>query len=263
MKQSAVFRYPGGKYSLAKEIVSLAPEHHTYVEPFFGGGAVFFTKYPSKREAINDIDSIVINLFKVIRDNPDELAWLVETTPFAREEHECSYRTSLDAIEQARRTLVQSFQGIGGYMKYSTGFRVTTGSISTKPYDKWNKLPDIITVAAKRLKKAFIENVDAVQIIQRYDDEGTWIYVDPPYPKETRKNYLYKHESSYELHKRLLDACDSHKGKILISTYENKLYSERLLPPKWRRIELHSIAQKSQSRIETLFINYEIPTRLV
>lgn len=44
MKPSAVFRYPGGKYSLAQEIVSLAPDHHTYVEPFFGGGQYFLQK---------------------------------------------------------------------------------------------------------------------------------------------------------------------------------------------------------------------------
>lgn len=48
MKPSAVFRYPGGKYSLAQEIVSLAPDHHTYVEPFFGGGGSIFYKKPKQ-----------------------------------------------------------------------------------------------------------------------------------------------------------------------------------------------------------------------
>lgn len=148
-------------------------------------------------------------------------------------------------------------------MKYSTGFRVTTESISTKPPEKWAKLPTIIIQAAKRLKHAFIENMDAIELIKRYDDEGTWLYIDPPYPKETRKNYLYKHEANDDLHEKLLDVCNVHKGKILISTYNNKLYAEKLLPPKWRKISLKAVAEKGLSRTEILYLNYEVPTKLV
>lgn len=42
--------YIGGKNRLAKHIISLLPEHTTYVEPFAGGAQVFFHKEPSKVE---------------------------------------------------------------------------------------------------------------------------------------------------------------------------------------------------------------------
>lgn len=58
-----VLKYPGSKWNIAKDIVALIPEHKSYLEPFFGSGAVLFTKSPSKIETINDIDGDVVNLF--------------------------------------------------------------------------------------------------------------------------------------------------------------------------------------------------------
>ena len=43
-----VLKYPGSKWRIAGEIVARIPEHHTYLEPFFGSGAVFFSKEPSR-----------------------------------------------------------------------------------------------------------------------------------------------------------------------------------------------------------------------
>ena len=61
------FGSPGGKRYLAKTIVSYIPEHKTYVEPFIGGGAVFFTKEPSKAEVINDLDKEIAFSYKFIQ----------------------------------------------------------------------------------------------------------------------------------------------------------------------------------------------------
>lgn len=69
-----VLKYPGSKWRIAGEIVARIPEHHTYLEPFFGSGAVFFSKEPSRIEMINDLDNNVPNLFRCIRDDPDRLA---------------------------------------------------------------------------------------------------------------------------------------------------------------------------------------------
>lgn len=68
-----ILHYPGSKWSMADWIIRHMPEHKTYLEPFFGSGAVFFNKQPSGIETINDMDSSIVNLFKVIRDNPEKL----------------------------------------------------------------------------------------------------------------------------------------------------------------------------------------------
>ena len=68
-----VLNYPGAKWGLAKNFIRYIPKHHSYLEPFFGSGAVFFSKEPSRIETINDLDSNVINLFDCIRTEPERL----------------------------------------------------------------------------------------------------------------------------------------------------------------------------------------------
>ena len=93
---------------MASWIINHMPEHKTYLEPFFGSGAVFFNKPKSQIETINDLDSNIVNLFKVIRDNPEELTYKVNFTPLSREEYHLSYDEPTGAsIEDARRFLVR------------------------------------------------------------------------------------------------------------------------------------------------------------
>ena len=47
-KMRPVLKYPGSKWKMADWIVSLMPPHKSYLEPFFGSGAVFFRKPPSR-----------------------------------------------------------------------------------------------------------------------------------------------------------------------------------------------------------------------
>ena len=87
----AILKYPGSKWRIAAEIVKRIPEHHSYLEPYFGSGAVFFNKKPSDIEMINDLDNEVPNLFKCIRDDPGRLAARVTMTPYSRYEYETAH----------------------------------------------------------------------------------------------------------------------------------------------------------------------------
>lgn len=80
-----VLKYPGSKWNIAPRLVELIPEHHSYVEPFFGSGAVLFNKPVSDIETINDLDHDVVNIFRCIQEDADRLARMVMTTPFSRE----------------------------------------------------------------------------------------------------------------------------------------------------------------------------------
>lgn len=57
----AILKYPGSKWRIADWVISFFPEHHSYLEPFFGSGATFFQKKPSNIETINDLDGGVVN----------------------------------------------------------------------------------------------------------------------------------------------------------------------------------------------------------
>ena len=62
--------YIGGKNRLAVKIISLLPEHTTYVEPFAGGAQVFFHKRPSEVEVLNDLDGEIVNLLRYASCEP-------------------------------------------------------------------------------------------------------------------------------------------------------------------------------------------------
>ena len=85
----------GAKNKLARRIVSHFPQHHTYVEPFFGGGSVFFAKPPSKVETVNDqqaglpVNGDLMNFFRMPRNRRQRkhLIELLEAMPWAREQY--------------------------------------------------------------------------------------------------------------------------------------------------------------------------------
>lgn len=69
-----VLKWQGRKWSIESRIVELMSKHKIYLESFFGSEAVFFTKAPCNTEILNDLDGEVVNLFKCIRNYPEELA---------------------------------------------------------------------------------------------------------------------------------------------------------------------------------------------
>lgn len=84
----ALIKYPGSKWGLAGWIISHFPAHHSYLEPYFGSGAVLFQKPRSRIETVNDLDGDVVNLFEWIKRDPERLAYEIYYTPYARQAYE-------------------------------------------------------------------------------------------------------------------------------------------------------------------------------
>ena len=91
-----VLKYLGSKWNLIPNILPMIPKHHTYLEPYFGSGAILFSKEPSNIEMLNDLDHNVVNLFDCIREDPERLARRVLSTPFSREVYDTTYETHQD-----------------------------------------------------------------------------------------------------------------------------------------------------------------------
>lgn len=251
---NAILKYPGAKWRLSKWIIEHFPEHKVYCEPFFGSGGVFFNKEPAYIETINDIDGNVVNLFKVCREYPEELAKLIEMTPFARDEFKDCYEVSADPIEQARRTLVRYHQSFGTSNSSKNSWRNVQTYGGPRCATMWNCLPDIILKCCERLKNAQIENIDAVELIHRYNDEKTLIYCDPPYLQSLRKKNMYAFEMSEEKHIELLSAVKQSKSKIIISGYDNELYNSEI--SNWKTDEKATTAQMGLHRVEKIWMNF-------
>lgn len=249
-----VLKYPGGKWRLASWIISHMPAHTTYLEPFFGSGAVFFNKSPSKVETINDIDGQVVNFFRTLREQPEKLAEQIALTPWARNEYYTSWEQTSNPLEDARRFMVKCWQAYGARLDARSGWRhEKKGTMRASTYHTWLTLDERIAAAAKRLRTCQIENRPAVNLIRDYNYPGVLIYADPPYPLGTRGTKLYAYEMSDADHLELLDALDAHPGPVILSGYTCKLYDERL--PHWRRESIKSVADGGRKREEILWIN--------
>ena len=99
---NTVLRYPGSKWRIADQLVSNIPEHKSYLEPYFGSGAVLFNKPPSPIETINDLDDDVINLFQCIRDHSQQLAAMIAAIPYSRKVYDSQFSiVSKDPVDKA------------------------------------------------------------------------------------------------------------------------------------------------------------------
>ena len=217
---------------------------------------MFFNKSPSYIETINDIDGNIVNLFEVCRNYPDELAKAINLTPFARDEFIRCSTPSDNPIEQARRTLVRYHQSFGTSNSSKNSWRNVQTYGGPRCATMWNCLPEIIVNCCERLKEAQIENTDALTLIERYNDEDTLIYCDPPYLQDLRKKNIYKHEMSNEQHIELLKLLKASNSKIILSGYDNDLYNSEL--SDWNTAEKKTIAQMGLYRIEKLWMNFEL-----
>lgn len=259
---TSVFKYPGAKWSLAKWIIGHFPEHHSYLEPFLGSGAVLFNKDRSAIETVNDIDGDIINLFSWIRRDPEQLANAIYWTPYARAVY--------DAAWEAQNTETDSFQRAVDFyvrMMMGHGFRTTgekvgwkndvQGRESAYAARNWCKTPSVIFEAAERLRGVQIESLPAVDVIARFNYPNVLIYADPPYIISSRqaRRPQYRHEMTDADHRELLDALRAHKGPVLLSGYDSRLYNDAL--QGWHKDEAKALAQTATQRREVLWMNFE------
>lgn len=257
-----ILKYPGAKNRLADWIVSFIPEHDVYLEPFAGSLAVLLNKHEAKVETVNDLHEEVINYFKCLRDNYEELSRVINDTPYSRKEYDSSYLINEEDsdIERARKFAIKCWQGFGCANLYHNGFKSGQQGHSPNCAIAWNKLPERLQEATKRLKNVQIENLDAFELIRRYDTKDVFIYCDPPYLLSTRKSNLYKYEMSEQEHVELLELLKKHPGKVLISGYDNELYNSILTG--WHKEFKETLAEQGLKRTECLWMNYEIQMKL-
>ena len=256
-------KYPGSKWSIANWIINFFPEHHSYLEPFFGSGAVLFNKQRSNIETVNDLDGRVVNLFECIKSDPEKLARLIYLTPYSREVYEKAYQENPeDKFEMALNFYIRLNMG--------HGFRTTGEKVGWKndvqgrerayAAKNWCDLPEMLMEAAERLRGVQIENRSAIELMDRFNYKNVLVYLDPPYMPETRHGKQYKCEMfDHGSHEELLEAAKAHKGSVLISGYDTELYNDMLRG--WHKEETTSYSQVCSKKREILWMNYEPPKR--
>lgn len=254
----ALVKYPGSKWSLADWIINFFPEHHSYLEPFFGSGAVLFNKPRSNIETVNDLDGNVVNLFECIRSDPEKLAHYIHWTPYAREVYDRTYKEMpKNTFEAAANFFIRLNMG--------HGFRTNGEKVGWKndvqgrerayAAQYWVHYPEKIMQAAERLRGVQIENRPAVEVIKRFNYPNVLIYCDPPYMLGTRHGKQYQCEMDDKDHQELLEVLLQHRGYVIISGYDTDLYNSMLAG--WNKCETVSYSQVCSKKKEIIWMNYE------
>ena len=176
-------KWNGGKGREIKTILSELPKtFNTYVEPFFGGGALYWEIQP-KKAIINDINSTLINYWTTVRDKPNSIKEFIHNA----EDNEKYYYQLRDNFNNKELTLEE--QAGAFYYFNRTGFnglwRVNKSSEYNVSYDGINKrdlnfLVSDIDNYSKQLKTTQIMNDDFRNILDEVkNDESAFVFFRP------------------------------------------------------------------------------------
>lgn len=260
-----ILKWVGGKRQLLSDILPLIPTSYTtYVEPFVGGGAVFFELQPSKA-IINDYNSELINVYEVVRDNPEELIEVLENHA---KNNSSDYYYEIRAIDRSEE--YNSMSNIEKAARiiylnktcYNGLYRVNLAGQFNSPYGKYKnpKIVDSTTIKAmsKYLNKKGIkiQQGDYKDVLKKIR-KGSFVYLDPPYmPISSSSSFTGYTEGgfSYEKQVELKKECDKLREKGIFFLQSNsdcpeirELYSDyTILTVKAKR----NINSKGNSRGE-------------
>jgi DNA adenine methylase len=264
MKINSFMSWIGGKKALRELIVSLFPLYYErYIEVFGGGGWVLFHKPPGNDfEVYNDFNSLLVNLYRCVRDQYEALQKELKYVLNSREDFE-TVRSILNTgqVEDDVKRAACFYQLI----RYSYASGLT--SFGSQPHDIRGNFP-IIEQAHRRLAKVVIENKDFEKLIRQYDRPVSFFYLDPPY-FDTEKYYKNVGEGGFqkEDHIRLRDTLLGIEGKFLLSyndcEYIRKLYdAPGIMIESYNRI--NNIKQRYDNGAqfpEILISNYDMHER--
>lgn len=262
MIRRPILRYHGGKWKLARWIISVLPPHRVYVEPFGGAASVLLRKPRSYAEVYNDFDGEIVNVFRVVREQPRRLVRELVWTPFSRTEYRAAFAPSDDPVEAARRTIIRSFMGFSSNAinrSVQSGFRSNSNRSGTSPAYDWANYPVSLRVIARRLRGVVIESKPAAEVIAQHDGSETLFYCDPPYVHATRALDVmhgergYAHELTDADHEALRAQLAAVRGMVVLSGYHGELYDR--LYGDWPRLATAALADGAAPRTEVLWFN--------
>lgn len=212
-----ILKWVGGKRQLLNDILPLLPKTTKfYVEPFVGGGAVLLAKQP-EHARINDYNAELINVYTVVRDNPDAL---LEKLRKHDEKNSSDYYyevraldrkpdfTDMSAVERAARIIYLNKTCFNGL------YRVNSAGQINSPYGRY-KHPNIVNEPGIRALSKYLQG-DVTLMCGDYAEalrdlpKGAFVYLDPPYMPLSQTSAFTGYTEggfNYDEQVRLRDEC--------------------------------------------------------
>lgn len=273
-----VLKWVGGKRQLISDIEPLIPKKiSTYVEPFVGGGAVLFHLQP-KKAIINDFNKELMNVYQVIKDNPNELIKVLKEHKDLNSEDYFYEIRSLDRRDDFEN--LSSVQKAGRiiYLNktcYNGLFRVNRAGFFNTPYGKY-KNPSIVNEVTIKAISNYFNSANIKFLTGDYKEalkslrRGAFVYFDPPYmPISSSSSFTgyTEHGFDYEKQVELRDEClklhdrgvkflqsNSYSPEILELYSDQKVFNIEIVKAKR---SINSQSDKRGEISEVLIYNYE------
>lgn len=238
----SVLSYFGSKGTYCDWIVSFYPptkNYDVFVDVFGGSGIVIANSPQVDLLVFNDIDQELCNFMRVLRDYEDRLIRAIALTPYSADEIKSTFDVErregfikTDPVEAARLFYLRTASSFAGYK--GGGPRGWARAVSGKNSHilSFNNL-DKLYEFAKIVKNWQIEGDTYANILDRYQNDRTLFYLDPPYlasacadgREDTYRFDLKSDEDHIELIRTVLDK----KGYFLLSGYDSELYNDMLI----------------------------------
>ncbi|PYP85995.1 MAG: hypothetical protein DMG65_19615 [Candidatus Angelobacter sp. Gp1-AA117] len=248
--------YLGGKNRLARKIISLIPQHTTYVEPFCGGAQVFFHKEPSEVEILNDLNDDIFNFLRVCKLHHAELVRCLDYCIASRRWFDLFEKTppeTLTDIQRAARFFFLQKNCYGGLIVR----RNFTVSIEDGSNYNPASLPKLLERAHERLLNVQLECLPYEKVLQKCDRAETFFYLDPPY--FNRPYYKFNMEEKDYVAMAVLLA--QLKGRFLLSLNDTPETRRIFSDFEIRTLQLVYSSQRTAGKRynELLIANYKLP----
>lgn len=273
---SPILKWVGGKRQLLEQIRPLIPEYSTYYEPFIGGGAVFFDRQP-KKAIINDTNAELINVYNVVKDNPDQLIekliehkernceeYFYEIRAFDRDKKKFDLLTDIDKAARIIYLNKTCYNGL---------FRVNSLGEFNSPWGKY-KNPNITSETTIKAMNKYLNKANITIKCGDYKEslkgirKGSFVYLDPPYmPISSSSSFTgytasgFGEEEQIAL-KEQCDILDKRGIKFLLSNsccaFIEDLYKDYTLTKVTAKRVINAKADKRGEVDEVLVRNYEL-----
>ncbi len=264
-RRAIAFGWYGGKFSHLDFILPHIPaDARHFCDVYGGSAAVLINLPPCPVETYNDIDTELVNFFRVLRNREKQLVRAIGLTPFSREElaRACEPARDLSSLERARRFYIRARQTRTGLAQRSSEGRwahcvLTSRAGMAGAVSRWLGSVEGLPEIAQRLLRVQIENAPALDVIRRYDTPDTVFYLDPPYVHSERGDTAaYGREMSDGEHRELASVLRGVRGRAVLSGYRCALYDE--LYAGWRRADAperlcHSVRKPRRESVWTNF----------